>query len=146
MTSAIDLFVRVDNQTLLWEVIQTSRLFASTPDPEPWFAEMIGRVYEADDAQAGKTLRDLNERAILLMLADLDQTHNLQGAAQQQQEQQQQSFVEQQQLAFVEKDNELRSQTTKDEPIKNMEELLLTERMKRDKEIPVFQKPTGDVI
>jgi hypothetical protein len=47
---------------------------------------------------------------------------------------------------WIEKDSQLKTDTTKDKPIRNMEELLAEQQKLRANDLPAFPKPQGEAI
>jgi len=158
MRTSIDLFIEPENQTLLWELIQECPLFALLPQPEIWFASVIEDVYvkalkNVTEGNDEIQLIRLNEFALYQMVTDLkdiEQEMGKQNANTGKQNAEQHNDTmhmqqQQQEMAnWVIKDNQLRIDTTKDKPIKNMDDLLLEQQKRRDNEIPVLPKPQGE--
>jgi len=152
MATTTDAFVNTDNQTLLWEIIHGCPVFGQVPQADRWFAAHIGHVYET--ATADKTLLELNEFALWNMVQDLvqlmrqsQQSDVVQQQSQQGQQLQPRQDTRNQEMGQrVDQDTTLRSQATKDEPIKNMEELLAETQKMRERDLPRFAVPTGDKV
>jgi len=147
----MEAFVNTDNQTLLWEIIQGCPVIGQVPQADRWFATHIGHVYET--ATPDKTLLELNETALWNMVQDLvhfvkqsqpsqpSQSSQSSGHDLQPQETRHQEMGQR-----VDQDTNLRNQATKDEPIKNMEELLAETQKMRERDLPRFAVPTGDKV
>jgi hypothetical protein len=135
-------FVNPENQTLLWTTIQTCPYLSRLTNPEEWFQTHIEQVYESNTQYS--SLLQYNMEAIRRMLADLKQIalHE----QQQRKEQQKQDHKTQQMTQWIEKDSQLKTDTTKDKPIRNMEELLAEQQKLRANDLPAFPKPQGEAI
>ena len=145
-----EIFIGTENQTLLWTIIQTCPAFRFKPDPERWFAAVIEKVYE-QETESSYALLELNKQALLYMLTDLAvlykeyETTWKQQQKHQSLEDQEQDRI-QQMKTRVEKDSSLRHPDVKDEPIKNMEELLLEQQKLRDLDILKLPAPQGEKV
>jgi len=135
-------FVDPDNQTLLWNTIQTCPYLSRLTNPEEWFQTHIAQLYESKTPYG--SLMQYNVQAITNMLADLKQIadHEKAQAAQQQK----QDRKTQEMTQWIEKDSQLKNDTTKDKPIRNMEELLAEQQKLRANDLPSFPKPQGEAI
>jgi hypothetical protein len=142
MSEPRDQFVHPDNQTLLWKTIQTCPYLSRLTNPEEWFQTHIEQVYES--VVKFDSLMQYNMEAIQKMLADLKQIalHE----KQQRKEQQKQDLKTQEMTQWIEKDSQLKTDTTKDKPIRNMEELLAEQQKLRANDLPAFPKPQGEAI
>jgi hypothetical protein len=140
----METFIETSNQTLLWEVMNQCHYFNTMENKDAWFAQHIGAMYEKPQQDNSKTLEEWNKRAIEAMLTDLSL------AFQKHIEKRQESVhkqIQQQELGrWVEKDTQLRNDTTKDEPIKNMEELLAETQKRREVDLPRFAVPVGEKV
>jgi len=135
-------FLHPDNQTLLWEVIQTCPYLAYIDYKEEWFQSHMQQSYEKQEGLIG--LMEWNEKVVRNMMKDLRAAKAFH--KEQEEEKGKQQRKQQEMRERVDKDTELKTDTTKDEPIKNMEELLAEHEKRRAQEIPQFPTPTGEVI
>jgi len=135
-------FVDPENQTLLWTTIQTCSYLSRLTNPEEWFQTHIEQVYES--VVQFDSLMLYNQEAIRRMLADLKQiaVHE----REQRKEQQKQDRKTQEMAQWIDKDSQLKTDTTKDKPIRNMEELLAEQQKLRANDLPTFPKPQGEAI
>jgi hypothetical protein len=136
------LFLHPDNQTLLWEVMQTCPFLVYIDHPDEWFQSHMQKGYENSLSEEG--LMECNQRVVRAMMSDLRTVRNMHNV--QKEEVEKQQWKQQEMRERVDKDSELKTDTTKDEPIKNMEELLAEHEKRRAQEIPQFPTPTGEVI
>ena len=152
MKTFIERFIEPENQTLLWETIQLCPVFKQLPQPETWFASIIEEVYEKaiemddtkenEEVDTAALLLELNEFAIYEMLTDFKVM--VESKKKEKQVDINQQHRQEEMINWVVKDNQLRVDTTKDGPIKNMDDLLLEQQRLRDNDIPVLPKPMGE--
>lgn len=152
-----EIFVGTDNQTLLWTLIKTCPAFhylyqVENPAPELWFASIIEKVYESDMAII-ESLMNLNKRALYLMLDDLAKLHKQRQTVMQKERKQRHldKQVEEQENERIQQmsmrvDKDIRKAAIKDEPIKNMEELILEQQKLRELDLPKLPPPQGEKV
>ena len=137
-----ELFIDPQNQTLLWEIIHTCPYISRITNPEEWFQTHIKQVYESP-IQFG-SLYQYNQKAIQNMLADMKQIADYE--KEEQEKATKEDIKRQQMQQWVEKDTLLKTDVSKDKPIRNMEELLAEQQKMRASDIPNFPKPQGESI
>ena len=150
MKTHVDHFIEPENQTMLWDTIQLCPIFAMLPEPEVWFASIIEEVYEKalkneqdrDEKEAPLTLLQLNEFTLYQMLTEFKEI--AEKLNKEKQTVLNQQHRQEEMINWVVKDNQLRVDTTKDGPIKNMDDLLLEQQRLRDNDIPRLPKPNGE--
>lgn len=137
-----ELFIDPQNQTLLWEIIHTCPYISRITNPEEWFQTHIEQVYESP-IQFG-SLYQYNQKAIQNMLADMKQIADYE--KEEQEKATKEDIKRQQMQQWVDKDTLLKTDVSKDKPIRNMEELLAEQQKMRASDIPDFPKPQGESI
>jgi len=142
-------FLQPDNQTLLWSIISKHALFNSVlTEPELWFQSILemfftqtGGEHPNNDADNSLyvQLKTLNQKTLLYMVQDLQKRGS--------------SFSRNQLLikpesisGIIEKETKMIFAVDKDEPIKNLDEMILEQQQFREKQDYIFPTQQQDVV
>ena len=131
----LEAFIHPNNQTILWSILEKQPIFQQLSiDREAWFSQRIQMVYEQSDKNNQvKTslytdLKEFNIQVLEEIIRDLKQM-----AEQYEKNRPVETLNRGQTLEnLIDKETKMKFECEKDEPIKNIEELVLEQRLARE--------------
>ena len=141
----LEAFIHPDNQTILWSILEKQPIFQQIQiDREAWFSQRIQTVYEQSDKKNQvKTslytdLKEFNIQVLEEIIRDLKQM-----AEQYEKNRPVESLNRGQTLEnLIDKETKMKFECEKDEPIKNIEELVLEQQLARESQGYILPAPT----
>ena len=141
----LEAFIHPDNQTILWSILEKQPIFQQIQiDREAWFSQRIQTVYEQSDKNNQvKTslytdLKEFNIQVLEEIIRDLKQM-----AEQYEKNRPVESLNRGQTLEnLIDKETKMKFECEKDEPIKNIEELVLEQQLARESQGYILPAPT----
>lgn len=131
----LDAFIHPNNQTILWSILEKQPIFQQIQiDREAWFSQRIQTVYEQSaDLDKVKTslytdLKEFNIRVLEEIIQDLRKM-----VEEQEKNRPVETWNRGQSLGnLIDKETKMKFECEKDEPIKNIEELVLEQQQIRE--------------
>lgn len=131
----IEAFIHPNNQTILWSILEKQPIFQQIQiDREAWFSNRIQMVYEQSDKNNQvkislyTDLKKFNIQVLEEIMRDLKQM-----VEQQEKNRPVETLNRGQTLEnLIDKETKMKFEYEKDEPIKNIEELVLEQRLARE--------------